>query len=91
MPSICFYFQVHQPFRLKPYDCFKIANDHEYFDDAKNKEILDRVSEKCYLPANQTILNLINQHQGRFKVAYSLSGTIIEQFKLVATFYFNIM
>lgn len=82
MPSICFYFQVHQPFRLKPYDCFKIANDHDYFDVAKNKEILDRVSEKCYLPANQTILNLINQHQGRFKVAYSLSGTIIEQLEM---------
>jgi alpha-amylase len=79
MPSICFYFQVHQPFRLKSYDCFKIGNDHFYEDEAKNKEILDRVAEKCYLPANQTMLELINKHKGKFRIAYSISGTAIEQ------------
>lgn len=79
MPSICFYFQVHQPFRLKPYDCFKIGHDSAYDDDAKNKEILDRVAEKCYLPANRLMLELINVFKGKFRVAYSLSGTVIEQ------------
>ena len=74
MPSICFYFQVHQPFRLKHYDCFKIGNDHEYEDAKYNKEILDRVSRKCYLPANHHLLSLIDKHQGDFKIAYSLSG-----------------
>ena len=82
MPSVCFYFQVHQPFRLKPYDCFKIANDHDYEDEAKNREILDRVSKKCYLPANNTMLNLIEKYQGDFKIAYSLSGVLIEQLEL---------
>lgn len=79
MPSICLYFQVHQPFRLKHYDCFKIGHDHAYEDEAKNKEILDRVSEKCYLPANRLLLELIEQHRGKFKIAYSISGTVLEQ------------
>jgi alpha-amylase len=79
MPSICFYFQVHQPFRLKPYDCFKIGYDHEYEDEIKNREILNRVATKCYLPANNTLLNLIEKHQGDFKIAYSISGTALEQ------------
>jgi alpha-amylase len=79
MPSVCFYFQVHQPFRLKPYDCFKIGHDHQYEDEIKNKEILDRVSRKCYLPANQSMLYLIDKHQGDFKISFSLSGTLIEQ------------
>lgn len=82
MPSVCFYFQVHQPFRLRPYDCFKIGNEHGYEDEAKNREILDRVSKKCYLPANQTMLNLIDKHQGDFKIAYSLSGVLMEQLEL---------
>src|SRR5690349_193759 len=81
MPSVCFYFQVHQPFRLKNYDCFKIGHDHAYDDEQKNVEILNRVAEKCYLPANDTILNLINKHKGAFKVSYSISGTALEQFE----------
>jgi len=79
MPSVCFYFQVHQPFRLKPYDCFKIGHDAFYEDEAKNREILDRVSAKCYLPANRMMLELIEAHGGKFRIAYSLSGTVIEQ------------
>ncbi len=79
MPSVCLYFQVHQPFRLKPYDCFKIGYDSLYEDDPRNQEILERVSRKCYLPANQAMLDLIKKHKGKFRIAYSLSGTVIEQ------------
>lgn len=81
MPSICFYFQVHQPFRLKEYDCFKIGQDHLYEDERKNIDLLNRISQKCYLPTNQIMLELIEKHQGNFKIAYSLSGTVIEQFE----------
>lgn len=81
MPSVCFYFQVHQPFRLADYDCFKIGNDHHYDNELKNREILDRVSQKCYLPANQTMLRLIHKLKGNFKISYSISGTAIEQFE----------
>ncbi len=79
MPSVCLYFQVHQPFRLKPYDCFKIGYDRQYEDVDRNREILDRVSAKCYLPANETLLHLIREQQGEFKISYSISGTAIEQ------------
>lgn len=73
---------MHQPYWLKPYDCFKTANDHIYEDEVKNIEILNRVSKKCYLPANQTMVNLIDKHHGDFKISYSLSGTVMEQFEL---------
>src|SRR5450432_1700962 len=79
MPSVCFYFQVHQPFRLKSYDCFKICHDHFYEDEVKNKEILDRVAKKCYLPANQMFLQLIHKHKGNLKISYSISGSALEQ------------
>jgi alpha-amylase len=81
MPSICFYFQVHQPNRLKHYDCFQIGNDHNYDDEQTNKAVLDRVATKCYLPANGTILQLIRKFEGQFRVAYSISGTALDQFE----------
>ncbi len=79
MPSVCFYFQVHQPFRLKRYSFFDIGQDHYYEDSEKNRIILDKVSEKCYLKTNQHMLDLIRRHEGRFRISYSLSGVFIEQ------------
>lgn len=81
MPSICFYFQVHQPFRINNYSFFDIGNSHPYENEDQNKEILNKVSEKCYLKANQKMLELIRRHEGKFKISYSLSGTAIEQFE----------
>lgn len=81
MPSVCFYFQVHQPFRLKRYSFFDIGKDHFYEDDDKNRQVLDKVSEKCYLKTNRKILDLIHRHKGKFRVTYSISGTAIEQFE----------
>jgi alpha-amylase len=81
MPSVCFYFQVHQPFRLKRYSFFDIGKDHFYEDDEKNRWILDKVSEKCYLKTNRKILDLITRHKGKFRVSYSISGVAIEQFE----------
>ncbi|MBN2013696.1 MAG: glycoside hydrolase family 57 protein [Candidatus Altiarchaeota archaeon] len=81
MVSVCFYFQVHQPYRLKKYSIFEIGNGGKYFDEEKNREILNKVSGKCYLPANNLILDLIHETDGRFKVAYSLTGIILEQFE----------
>lgn len=82
MPSVCFYFQVHQPFRIKHYSVFDIGKDHFYEDGEKNKWIMDKVSEKCYLPANSKMLELIKRHKGKFRISYSLSGTVIEQMEL---------
>ena len=84
MRSICFYFQVHQPFRLKKYRFFDIGNDHSYYNDYENRTIMRKVAEKCYLPSNQLFLDLVNEYGDNFKIAYSLSGTVIDQFELYA-------
>ncbi|MCP4677944.1 MAG: polysaccharide deacetylase family protein [Deltaproteobacteria bacterium] len=81
MIYVSFYFQVHQPNRLKKFTFFDIGQNHFYEDDDKNREILCKVARKCYLPTNQLMLSLIERYQGRFKVAYSISGTVMEQFK----------
>ena len=81
MPSVCFYFQVHQPFRIKRYSFFDIGKDHFYEDDEKNRLILDKVAEKCYLKTNRKILDLITRHKGKFRVSYSISGVALEQFE----------
>ncbi len=79
MVSVCFYFQVHQPYRLKNYQVFDIGHKHDYFDHQKNKEIMEKVTRKCYLPMNNLLLNLIRKHQGAFKISFSLTGTFIDQ------------
>jgi len=79
MVSVCFYFQVHQPYRIRNYSVFEIGKNHDYFNDAKNAEVLKKVAEKCYKPANKTIIKLIKKLDGKFKVAYSMTGPIIEQ------------
>jgi alpha-amylase len=82
MSSVCFYFQVHQPFRLRQdYSFFHIGINHFYEDDAKNKAIAKKIAEKCYLPTNKLMLDLIKKHGDKFKVCYSLSGMAIEQFE----------
>jgi alpha-amylase len=84
MKTICFYFQVHQPLRFRRYRFFDIGNDHYYFDDYTNESILNKIAKNCYLPANEILLKLINKHKGKFKVAFSITGVAIEQFKLYA-------
>ena len=78
--SICFYFQVHQPTRLRLYRFFDIGKDSHYYDDFANRTILRRVAQRCYLPMNELLLNLIKQNGGKFKVAFSISGSVLEQF-----------
>lgn len=82
--AICFYFQVHQPFRLKRYRFFDLGHDHYYYDDYTNESIMRKVAEKCYLPANEIILDLIVRNKGKFRVAFSLTGLVINQFRLYA-------
>lgn len=81
MPSVCFYFQVHQPFRLRRYSYFEASRAHDYFDEKKNREIMEKVASKCYLPANRTILNLIKRFGDAFRVSYSITGVAIEQMR----------
>jgi len=85
MPSVCFYFQVHQPMRVKKYRVFDVGNNSSYFDDRSgtsldNKFIIEKVAKKSYLPANATILENIKRNPN-FKVSYSISGLALEQFE----------
>ncbi len=82
--SICLYFQVHQPTRLRLYRFFDIGKDSHYYDDFANRTILRRVAQKCYLPMNQLMLELLNQYKGKFKIAFSISGSALEQFQRFA-------
>jgi len=82
MPSICFYFQVHQPKRLRRYTIFDINKSHFYEADDANSSIMRKVAYKCYLPTNQLMLELIKKHNGRFRISYSISGVAIDQMKL---------
>jgi alpha-amylase len=84
MPSVCFYFEVHQPYRIRNYDVFQIGRDHNYFDDKLNCEVMRKVAHKCYLPANAAMLRLIDRFEGQFKISYSITGMALEQMKLYA-------
>jgi len=79
MASVVFYFQVHQPYRLRRYSIFD--SDQNYFDHPRNEEIIRKVAQKCYLPANRVIRGLIDRHGGAFRVSYSLTGVVIEQMR----------
>ncbi len=79
MSSVCFYFQVHQPYRLRPYGVFDIGATDQYFANEQNRRILERVADKCYRPMNALLLDLVRRHDGRFRFAFSVSGTALEQ------------
>src|SRR3569832_2481971 len=83
MKSVCFYFQVHQPYRVKRYRVFDIGSDPEYFNDRSetdlnNRRIVEKVARKSYIPATRLLLSLLQRHP-EFKVSFSFSGIALEQ------------
>ncbi|HEC94683.1 MAG TPA: alpha-amylase [Thermoplasmatales archaeon] len=82
MPSVCFYFEVHQPFRLNRFSVFSIGADINplgtYFNHTLNKEVFEKVARKCYLPTNRILLELIEGFDGEFKISFSITGTFME-------------
>jgi alpha-amylase len=81
MPSIVFYFKVHQPERIKHYTIFDIGEDKNYFDDERNKFYLDRIVRKCYFPTLNLIYQLIKETKGKFKVSFGATGIFFDQLK----------
>ena len=82
MTAVCFYFQVHQPMRLNQgYSFFDIGRSHNYRDEAANRDIMRKVADKCYLPANRLMLDLIHQFEGKFRISYAITGVAMEQFQ----------
>lgn len=79
MKNVCFYFKIHQPYRLKRYRFFDIGNDHYYYDDFANDEIVSRLAENSYIPMAETLLQIIKEYGSEFKCSISITGTAIEQ------------
>lgn len=82
MKSVCFYFKIHQPYRLKRYRFFDIGNDHYYYDDFADDEIITRLANNSYIPMANTLLDMIKSSNGEFKCSISISGTAIEQLQM---------
>ncbi|MEP6993739.1 MAG: glycoside hydrolase family 57 protein [Acidobacteriota bacterium] len=80
MIPVCLYFQVHQPYRLRPYNYFDVGREHRYFDEEQNAALLARVAEKCYRPATAMLQRLLDRHP-RFAVSFSLSGCLLDQLR----------
>ena len=79
MPSVCCYFQVHQPLRHRHFTVFDIKQGLSYEDEEKNRQILNKVAEKCYLPTNLIMLDLIRKYGGNFRISFSITGVMLEQ------------
>jgi alpha-amylase len=84
MKNICFYFQIHQPIKFRRYRFFDIGEDHYYYDDFQNEESISHLVRESYQPANDMILEMIRTSNGKFKCAFSISGTAIEQLEQYA-------
>ncbi len=83
MPSVCFYFQVHQPYRIKKFSFFDIGNDSSYFSEEgennlNNRFVMEKVARKSYIPTNKILLDLLKKHP-EFRFTFSFSGVVLEQ------------
>jgi len=84
-PAVTFYFQIHQPYRLKRFRFDDVGQgaelpaDERYFDDELNRLIIERVAERCYLAMNEVLLEVIEDTAGRFRCAFALTGTVLSQ------------
>lgn len=81
MQKICFHFQISQPFRLRTYRFFDINVHHDYFDEYQNSYLVNRLADRCYLPANRLMLDLIRKYPGQVAVSYSIAGSSIKLFQ----------
>lgn len=82
MRSICLYFQIHQPFRLRTYRFFDIGSSHHYYDDYQNRTIIKRITERSYIPMNNLLLDIIKEYGAAFKVSFSISGIALDQMEM---------
>lgn len=81
MPALCLYFQVHQPYRLRPFSFFEGGEGVEYFNTRLNREVMQRVASRCYIPTGLSLLGALRQHGERLRLTFSITGTAIEQMR----------
>lgn len=84
MKTICLYFEIHQNIHLKRYRFFDIGTDHYYYDDYANESSITDVAERSYIPALNTLIEMVKNSGGAFKVALSISGVALEQLEIYA-------
>ena len=84
MKTVCLYFQVHQPWRLKKYRFFNMGKDHNYLDDLLNRSIMQKIARQCYLQMHALLLKLIKENKGKFRCTFSITGIAVEQFQAYA-------
>ena len=84
MKTICLYFEIHQIIHLKRYRFFDIGIDHYYYDDYENERSITEIAERSYMPALNTLGDMIKENNGLFKVAFSISGVGMEQLEMHA-------
>ena len=84
MKTICLYFEIHQIIHLKRYRFFDIGIDHYYYDDYENERSITDIAARSYMPALETLQEMIKQGNGYFKVAFSISGVGMEQLEMHA-------
>lgn len=84
MKTICLYFEIHQNIQLKRYCFFDIGTDHYYYDDYEDERLITDVANRSYMPALEALGEMLKEHPGFFKVAFSLSGVGMEQLEIHA-------
>lgn len=84
MKTICLYFEIHQNIQLKRYRFFNIGTDHYYYDDYEDERLITDVANRSYMPALEALGEMLKEHPGFFKVAFSLSGVGMEQLEIHA-------
>ena len=84
MKTICLYFEIHQNIQLKRYRFFDIGTDHYYYDDYEDERLITDVANRSYMPALEALGEMLKEHPGFFKVAFSLSGVGMEQLEIHA-------
>jgi alpha-amylase len=81
MPALCLYFQVHQPYRLRPFSFFEAGHECNFFDTALNRQIMQRVASRCYIPTGLSLLRACRRHGERLRLTFSITGTAVEQMR----------
>ena len=76
--SVCLTFRLHQPHVLKAFTRCQVGIDDCYVDETADEILINKLADKCYLPANAIILSNIQKTAGLFKVGFSISGTMLE-------------
>lgn len=84
MPSLCLCYAVHEPYRLRRYTVFDMGQNSAYEDDDHNCDALLHAARACYLPMNDVLMRIIRRHGKAFKLAFSISGTALDQFEQYA-------